>query len=70
MQETTLLARSSELRSEAKRANRDRVIHHQTRTHGAPMTSYERPTIEVISLSCEISAYAPDGRDEGEQPLF
>ncbi len=28
---------------------------------------YQRPTIEVISLACEISAYAPD---EGDSPLF
>jgi hypothetical protein len=28
-------------------------------------TSWETPSIEVISLSCEISAYAPDG-----EPLF
>jgi hypothetical protein len=28
---------------------------------------YERPSIEEISLCCEISAYAPDGDD---LPLF
>jgi hypothetical protein len=28
-------------------------------------TSYEAPGFEVISLSCEISAYAPD-----DTPLF
>lgn len=28
---------------------------------------FERPTIEEISLCCEISAYAPDG---DEPPLF
>jgi len=27
---------------------------------------YERPSFEVISLGCEITAYAPDGDD----PLF
>ncbi len=27
---------------------------------------YERPRFEVISLDCEITAYAPDGDD----PLF
>jgi hypothetical protein len=27
---------------------------------------YERPSFEVISLDCEITAYAPDGND----PLF
>lgn len=26
---------------------------------------FERPTFEVISLSCEITAYAPD-----DEPLF
>ena len=29
--------------------------------------SYEPPKFEVISLDCEITAYAPD---EGEPPLF
>jgi hypothetical protein len=29
--------------------------------------SYQPPTFEVISLDCEISAYAPDGDDT---PLF
>jgi hypothetical protein len=29
--------------------------------------AYEPPTLEVISLDCEISAYAPDGDDS---PLF
>ena len=29
--------------------------------------TYEPPTVEVISLDCEISSYAPD---EGDQPLF
>ena len=28
---------------------------------------YERPSVEEISLCCEISAYAPDGDD---RPLF
>jgi hypothetical protein len=28
---------------------------------------FERPTIEEVSLSCEISAYAPDDDD---RPLF
>jgi len=28
---------------------------------------FERPSVEEISLSCEISAYAPDGDD---RPLF
>jgi len=30
-------------------------------------SGFERPSIEEISLSCEISAYAPDGDD---RPLF
>lgn len=29
--------------------------------------SYAPPTVEVISLDCEISSYAPD---EGDTPLF
>ncbi len=29
--------------------------------------TYEPPTVEVISLDCEISSYAPD---EGDTPLF
>lgn len=28
---------------------------------------YEAPTVEVISLDCEISSYAPD---DGDAPLF
>ncbi len=36
----------------------------RTETEGA---RYERPSIEEISLCCEISAYAPDGDDT---PLF
>ncbi|MFK7897473.1 MAG: hypothetical protein AB8G23_16660 [Myxococcota bacterium] len=28
---------------------------------------FERPTVQEISLCCEISAYAPDGDD---RPLF
>jgi hypothetical protein len=39
----------------------------QTRTRNTqPSGSWQRPAFEVISLACEISAYAPD---EG-QPLF
>jgi hypothetical protein len=37
---------------------------------GAPASRtgrWQRPSFEVISLSCEISAYAPD---EGDSPLF
>jgi hypothetical protein len=33
----------------------------------AHATRFERPSIEEISLCCEISAYAPDGDD---RPLF
>ena len=32
----------------------------------APASRWEAPRVEVISLSCEISAYSPDGGD----PLF
>lgn len=32
----------------------------------APISRWEAPRIEVISLSCEITAYAPDG----DEPLF
>jgi hypothetical protein len=32
----------------------------------APLSAYPRPTLEVIPLDCEITAYAPDGDD----PLF
>jgi hypothetical protein len=28
---------------------------------------YQPPTVELISLDCEISAYAPD---DGDAPLF
>ena len=28
-----------------------------------PVGSYTPPTLEVISLDCEISSYAPDGDD-------
>jgi hypothetical protein len=37
----------------------------RTPTPDAP-TAYPRPSYEVISLDCEITAYAPDGGD----PLF
>jgi len=30
-----------------------------------PVSAWETPRVEVISLSCEITAYAPDG-----EPLF
>ena len=33
----------------------------------ATPSGYEPPRFEVISLDCEISAYAPD---DGESPLF
>jgi coenzyme PQQ precursor peptide PqqA len=33
--------------------------------HPATPPSWEAPRVEVISLSCEITAYAPDG-----EPLF
>ena len=30
---------------------------------GPPSARYETPTVEIVSLSCEISAYAPDEDD-------
>jgi hypothetical protein len=33
---------------------------------GEPARPWVRPTVEVICLACEISAYAPDG----DTPLF
>lgn len=36
-----------------------------TEASARPTASWEAPHIEVISLSCEITAYAPDG-----EPLF
>jgi hypothetical protein len=37
--------------------------HREARTDETP--TYEPPSFEVISLCCEISAYAPD-----DEPLF
>ena len=37
-------------------------------TRGTEIRSYEPPRFEVISLDCEITAYAPDG--DADQPLF
>ncbi len=34
-------------------------------TQAVPASRWEAPRVEVISLSCEITAYAPDG-----EPLF
>ena len=34
-------------------------------SHAQPSSPWETPRVEVISLSCEITAYAPDG-----EPLF
>jgi coenzyme PQQ precursor peptide PqqA len=36
-----------------------------TATPAVPTSRWEAPRVEVISLSCEITAYAPDG-----EPLF
>ena len=36
-------------------------------TEAGDLPSYEAPTVEVISLDCEISSYAPD---DGDTPLF
>lgn len=38
----------------------------QTAKH-AQSSTYVSPTLEVISLDCEISSYAPD---DGDVPLF
>ena len=35
---------------------------------GADATQWQRPSFQVITLDCEITAYAPDDGDE--QPLF
>jgi coenzyme PQQ precursor peptide PqqA len=37
----------------------------QTPSRNDSDTAWETPRVEVISLSCEITAYAPDG-----EPLF
>jgi coenzyme PQQ precursor peptide PqqA len=37
----------------------------QTTESQVPTSRWEAPRVEVISLSCEITAYAPDG-----EPLF
>ena len=39
----------------------------QPASHQNQPTPYEPPTVEVINLGCEISAYAPDDDD---LPLF
>ncbi len=41
--------------------------HHETRPdrENVRTEAYEPPSFEVISLSCEITAYAPD-----DEPLF
>ena len=31
---------------------------------------YQPPKIEVITLDCEISSYAPDAPGEDDRPLF
>jgi hypothetical protein len=51
---TTRLAHSSD----------DAALPAQTESNTA---RFERPSIEEVSLCCEISAYAPDGDD---RPLF
>jgi hypothetical protein len=37
------------------------------RAESSEAPGYEAPTVELISLDCEISSYAPD---EGDVPLF
>lgn len=38
-----------------------------TRADAGESPCYQPPTVETISLDCEISSYAPD---EGDLPLF
>ena len=33
----------------------------------SPAPGWQKPTVEIISLDCEISSYAPD---EDDRPLF
>jgi len=54
MNETTL--RADDLGSDLRNDRRESVV-----------DTYQPPTVEVISLDCEISAYAPD---DGDVPLF
>ena len=48
----------------AESSARPEALHGQTEQDQQP---YRTPTVEVISLDCEISAYAPD---DGDIPLF
>ena len=43
------------------------MIENPTGTDACESPSYEAPTVELISLDCEISSYAPD---DGDTPLF
>ena len=47
----------------------ENAIHAETSTEAPTeaQESYVPPSVEVISLDCEISSYAPD---EGDTPLF
>jgi len=65
-------AATHSLRASSPAGGRDRARHPggaaRAGAPGAPSRgAYERPSVEVISLSCEISAYAPD---EDGWPLF
>jgi len=54
---TTQLAHTSDDAAQATQSE-------ESESNGA---RFERPSIEEVSLCCEISAYAPDGDD---RPLF
>jgi hypothetical protein len=56
--------RSHSVRPTAATVSEARVTRDDDRREGA---RFAAPTIEEVSLSCEISAYAPDGDDF---PLF
>ena len=47
--------------------NEQSVRSESTQSPVSSQPGYEQPTVEWISLNCEISAYAPD---EGDVPLF
>ncbi len=44
--------------TEASKLQRDQAV------------AYQTPTVDVISLDCEISSYAPDDSDQSDAPLF
>ena len=44
----------------------DRSLRTQVSKQATSLASWESPQFEVLSLDCEITAYAPDG----DEPLF